>query len=114
MPDVDVTLKAAGEETKGTYSPTVGSEVVLHFDPLKTTVGIDYSSPDSLQLKIEGELSLQSSGLTLGLEGDVSLAGKKSVTGSLTWNISKEVSATAEVSYGTGGASGTATLSVRF
>jgi hypothetical protein len=114
MPDVEVKLEADGAVTNGKYSPTVGSEVVLRFDPLKTTVGIDYSQPDSLQLKVAGELSLQSSGLTLGLEADRSLAGKTSMSGSLTWTISKDVSATAELHYGTDGASGTATLSVRF
>jgi hypothetical protein len=114
MPNVEVKFEADGAVTNGQFSPTVGSEAVLCFDPLKATFGIDYSRPDSLQLKVAGELSLQSAGMTLGLEADRSLDGKTSLAGSLTWTISKDVSATADLHYGTDGASGTATLSVRF
>jgi len=114
MSDVAVTLEAGGDVKNGRYSPTAGSEITFDFDPLKTKVGIDYTREDSLSLKIEGELSLKSPGITLGLEGEASLAGKDSVAGTLTWDIKKDISAKAEVKYGSDGTSATATLTLRF
>ncbi|HEY6475712.1 MAG TPA: hypothetical protein VI456_03970 [Polyangia bacterium] len=114
MSDVAVKLEAEGTEKNGTFSPTVGSEVNIDFDPLKTSVAIDYSREDALSLSLSGELALKSPGLTLGLEADASTSGDRSVSGTLTWDIKKDIAATAEVKYGTGGVSAGATLTIRF
>ncbi|HVV48546.1 MAG TPA: hypothetical protein VHO06_02720 [Polyangia bacterium] len=114
MSDVSVKLEADGTEKNGTFSPTVGSEVNIDFDPAKAHVAIDYSREDALSLSLSGELALKSPALTLGLEGDLSTGGDKSVSGTLTWDIKKDIAATAQVKYGTGGASASATLTIRF
>ena len=117
MPDVSIKLETPGAVKDATLSPANGARLTLAFDPLKASVGIDYSQRDSLAIKVAGELSLTSLGLAgidLGLEGDASVAGKGSVRGTLTWTIDKAVSAVAEVTYGTAGACANAALTVTF
>jgi hypothetical protein len=117
MPDVSIKLETAGAVKDATFNPARGANVVLAFDPLKASVGIDYSQSDSLAIKVAGELSLESLGLAgidLGLEGDASVAGKGAVKGTLTWTIDKAVSAKATVAYGTAGPSAMAALTIAF
>ena len=117
MPDVSIKLETPGAVKDATLSPANGARLTLAFDPLKASVGIDYSQVDSLAIKVAGELSLKSLGLAgidLGLEGDASVTGKGTVKGTLTWTIDNAVSAKAEVTYGTAGSSAIAALTVTF
>ncbi|HEY4393684.1 MAG TPA: hypothetical protein VGP64_06460 [Polyangia bacterium] len=114
MADVAVKLEADGEEKNGTFTPSVGTQVDVDFDPLETSVKVDYSRPDALSISLSGDLALKTHGLSLGLEGDAATDGSRSVSGRLTWEIDKNVSANAQITYGTGGTSGTATLTIRF
>ena len=114
MPDVAVKLEADGEEKNGAFTPSVGTQIDVDFDPLETSVKFDYSRPDALSVSLSGNLALRPNGLSLGLEGDAATDGTRSVSGTLTWDINKNISANAEVTYGTGGTSGTATLTIRF
>ncbi len=114
MADVAVKLEAGGEESNHTFTPKAGAKVDIDFDPLTTAVKFDYSRPDALSVSLSGDLALKSHGLTLGLEGDASTDGSRSVSGTLTWDINKDISAQAQITYGTAGASGMATLTLRF
>jgi hypothetical protein len=78
-------------------------------------VAIDYSREDSVRVTLQGEIPVKKVGLTFGLEVSAALRAQESVKGTVTWDISKKTSMTAEVGYGTDdGASAKATLTFRF
>jgi len=116
MPDVSVSLTAGAEKMDGVVSAKAGAEIEMEFDPAKATLKVDYSREDRLLLSLEGEYSLKPKGVPLvfGAGTELSPSGFQNVSGSVTWDIAKHVSANAEVSYGKSGTTGMGTVTIRF
>lgn len=118
MPDPKITLsmRGGGSEGSSDVEAKVGGEIKIQYDPAKAQASIDYSSPDKVVVKLQGELSLKAIGIpAVTVAGGVKLDEKgTTVSGSMEWAIAANVSAKVDLEHSPGGSSGMMTLSVKF
>lgn len=115
MANIEMTLTADGKEKKGTLVPEVGGTLKLSAADADATLGIDYTSPDKLIIKGEGELKLVKDKVTVGGEVDENLFnGDASVKGEVAWAIDKNVKVGCDVGYGSDGPTAGASLTLKF
>ena len=94
-PNVSLSMRTEGKLEKGDFEPSVGAGFEIEYDPLKTKLSFDYSSEDSLGLKLEGEYRLKVLGQDVRASAGVSFGKDTWKTGeSLVVGISKSVAAT--------------------
>ncbi len=99
-PNISLSMRTAGKVEKGDFTPSAGAELEIEYEPLTTKLSIDYSSEDSLGLKIEGDYKMKILGQDLDATADFSFQKDSWKTGeSLTMDISKNVSTTISHEY---------------
>jgi hypothetical protein len=115
MPDVKVTLTGT-EDGSATVEPSDGGIVrIVPTSGSSLDVGLDYESPDRLVVKVGGSFTILHD--SLSVSGAVSKGvfdGRTRLTGTVTYDISRDVSATISGSMGACEVALQAGLTIRF
>jgi hypothetical protein len=115
-PKITLSMRGGGSESSSDVAAKVGGEIRIQYDPAKAQASIDYTSPDKVVLRLQGELSLQAIGIpAVTVAGGVKIDEKgATVSGSMEWAIAASVAAKVDLEHSPGGSSGMMTLSVKF
>jgi len=114
---VEVSLEAAGTKSgDGTITPSAnGTVTITPRAGTKIDLSIDYSAPDAVVVSVDGSFTVLHDRLTLqgGLSANL-FDGATNLDGTITYAISKDVSANVTASVGSSGTQAGAGVVIRF
>jgi hypothetical protein len=94
-PKISLSMRTDGKLESGELEPTVGGGLEIEYNPLTAKLSFDYSSPDSLGVKLEGDYKLKWTGTQLDAQAQLGIGKDGWKFGdSLTLAIGKTISTT--------------------